>query len=314
MNRTDRREFIRNSMIAGAGVTAAIVPTGSAEGMSYGGPASAKDRFSIGLIVGDKPERPPAEIAPGYEMSEMPISIQVLPLDTKAAWARKKAEFAAWKIPPPKVSSHYNPPGGRVLGPDIDNELLDFWMARSFARIAELGIEVVGVYGAFFEPPEGFPQTKARDQALQFVNKLADHAKRYKMRIALEPMGEPKTLFPLYRDGVTFARQTGRPEICVMADTAYFVQREQPLEDIAKAPELCIHCQTAGVKGQPGVGDLVELHTRLFRIFRDIKYKGAVSCACPWVDTTGSGKLQFGIETAKTLKYLQDLRDKVYSE
>jgi len=187
-------------------------------------------------------------------------------------------------------------------------------MARSFARIAELGIGVVGVYGAFFLPPEGFSRTKAHDQALEFLNKLADYCKRYKMRVALEPMGVPTTMFPLYRDGVAFVRQLDRPEICVMADTTYFVEYNQPLEDIAKAPELCLHCQTAGMRGQPGVGDMVGFHTKLFRIFRDIGYKGAVSCACPWVDTTGSGKLQFGIETAKTLKYLQDLRDKVYSE
>jgi hypothetical protein len=33
-----------------------------------------------------------------------------------------------------------------------------------------------------------------------------------------------------------------------------------------------------------------------------------------FVDTTGSGKLQFGVETTKTLQYLRDLRDKVYSK
>jgi hypothetical protein len=30
--------------------------------------------------------------------------------------------------------------------------------------------------------------------------------------------------------------------------------------------------------------------------------------------TTQGGELDYGAETAKTLKYLQDLRDKVYSE
>ena len=275
--------------------------------------AEGSGRFEIGLIVGDKPERIPAEIAPGYEMTELPISLQVLPLEPTSVWAQKKRDFAAWKIPPVKVSSHYNPPGGRVVGPGVDTELLEFWTKRSFARIAEVGAKVVGVYGSFFEVPEGYSKSNARDQAFQFLNMLADHAKPYKMRIALEPMGTPTTLFPLYRDGVAFARETKRPEIAVMADTAYFLQYNQPLEDILKEPKLLLHCQTAGIKGQPGVGDLTAFHTRFFKILRDIKYTGAVSCACPWIDTTGSGKLQFGIETAKTLKYLRDLRDKVYA-
>jgi len=307
MHPTNRREFITRSTAIGAALSTALTSNLNAD------PLPAAGRFEIGLIVGDKPERPPAEIASGYEMSEMPISLQVLPLEPNPVWAKKKAEFAAWRIPPSKVSSHYNPPGNRVVGPGVDMELLEFWTKRSFARISELGVKVAGIYGAFFDVPEGFSKSTARDQAFQFVNMLADHAKPYKITIALEPMGTPTTLFPLYRDGVAFAKATKRPEIAVMADTAYFLQYNQPLDDIRTEPKMLVHCQTAGIKGQPGVGDLTEMHTRLFRIFKEIGYTGAVSCACPWVDTTGSGKMQFGIETAKTLKYLRDLRDKVYA-
>jgi hypothetical protein len=69
----------------------------------------------------------------------------------------------------------------------------------------------------------------------------------------------------------------------------------------------------AGQGGQPGVGDRVELHTRLFRILRDIGYERGVSAACAWVSTLG-GNLDFRAETAKSLRYLQELRDKVYAE
>jgi sugar phosphate isomerase/epimerase len=147
---------------------------------------------------------------------------------------------------------------------------------------------------------------------LRFVNQVADHAKQHKILIALEPTAIPETVFPLYLDGLAFCKELARPEVRLMADMAYFLRGNQPFDHIAKAPEMCLNCHIQGDKGQPGVGDMLKYHTRMFSIFKDIGYTRAVSCACPWIDTTGSGKMQFGIETAKTLKYLQNLRDKVY--
>ncbi len=56
-----------------------------------------------------------------------------------------------------------------------------------------------------------------------------------------------------------------------------------------------------------------DVFLRLFRILRDIGYTRGVSAACPWVSTDG-GPVDFGKETAKSLRYLQGLRDKVYAE
>ncbi len=302
----NRREFVRNSILTGAAMTSGLETAVSAA------PQATQSKYpKLCILFGDSPDRPPAEIASGFDVAEVPNTILVNPMSPPGPWLKAKAQIDSWKLPPIKVSSHFiDTP---VTGPDVDNEWLDLWVKRSFTRLAELGVEVVGVYGSFFVWQEGFSKTRARDQALRFVNSLADHAGRRRMLVALEPMGRPGTMWPLYLDALQFARELGRPEIRLMADTAYFIERDQPLENILKAPEYCIHCHIAGVKGQPGVGDRLAYHTRLFEIFRDMGYTRAVSCACPWVDTTGSGKMQFGLETAKTLRYLRDLRDKVYS-
>jgi hypothetical protein len=98
-----------------------------------------------------------------------------------------------------------------------------------------------------------------------------------------------------------------------MADLNYFIRGNQPLEHIAREPEYCLNVHIAGDGGQPGVGDRTDLHTRLFRVLRDIGYERGVSAACPWVSSKG-GELDFGKETARTLRYLQELREKVYAE
>ena len=152
------------------------------------------------------------------------------------------------------------------------------------------------------------------DKAIRFVDRLTDCAEIYDMQVALEPIAELDTVWPMYLDGLKFAKEEiGRPSVRVMADIDYFFKGNQPLELIADEQDYCLHVHIAGDHGQPGVGDLDNVFIRLFRILRDCGYTRGVSAACPWVSTDGE-QVDFAIETAKSLAYLQALRDQVYAE
>jgi sugar phosphate isomerase/epimerase len=270
--------------------------------------------FKLSILIGDAPDRPPADIAKGFEMSEIPVGLQLLPFATETEWEAQKKKILGWGVPPIKVSSHWFDTTKLFgSGPTTDPELAAFWAKRSFKRLAEMGVEVVGCYGGHFPVPEGFSRTKAMDQAIAYANVMADEAAKYNMVIAFEPMADLNTVFPRYTDGLKFAKEVNRKEVRIMADLAYFLALDQPLEDIMKDPEYCMHCHIAGDDGQPGFGDRVAIHTKLFRIFKDIGYERGVSCACPWVSSEPGKPMNFARETAKTLTYLQNLRDQVYS-
>ena len=274
------------------------------------------EQFKLSILIGDDPDRPPSQIAPGFDLAEIAAGLQLMPFEGNDQWTKKQAEIASWKTPPIRISSHYleGLPGQRLTGPNVDLELQEFYVKRLFTRLADVGVKTIGIGGWCFPVVEGFSKTKTMDQAIAHCNFIADQAAVHGMVIALEPQAELDTLIPRYLDGIAFAKEVARPEIRVMADLAYFLKIPQPLEHIKQDPEYCMHCHIAGAGGaQPGVGDMLEIHTHLFRIFRDIGYQGAISCACPWVSTKG-GPLDFGYETAKTLRYVQDIRDKVYSE
>ena len=98
-----------------------------------------------------------------------------------------------------------------------------------------------------------------------------------------------------------------------MADLNYFLKLDQPFDDIKENPEYCLHCHIAGEGAQPNVGNMKETHKAFFRVLRDIGYERGVSCACPWV-STDEGEFDLTKETAKTLEYLQNLREEVYNE
>lgn len=268
--------------------------------------------FKFSLIFGDGPNVPPEQIAPGFEMAEVPGHLFAVPFASEGEWQKNKAKVESYGLPPVKVSSHWLDKL-MVTGPDVDWELLDLWTKRMFSRLSQLGVETVGVYGVFFPVRNGFSKTKAMDQAIRYANAMADYAAPLNMQIALEPMADPGTLWPSYLDGIAFAKEVARPQVKVMADLAYLLRLNEPFEDVAKEPEYCLHCHIAGEPAQPGTGDRVEIHKRLFRVLRDMGYERGVSCACPWISTDG-GPFDFTKETAKTLKYLQNLRDEVYAE
>jgi sugar phosphate isomerase/epimerase len=272
--------------------------------------------FKLCILFGDSPDLDPAQISPGWEMAEIPVGLIVKPFDSEATWQAKRIAIKNWNLPSIKAASHFIHNWGLTpMSPAVDWEQLQFWSERALHRLGSLGVECAGVYGSFFKIPEGVSRMRAMDDAIRWVNILADYAEKYNVKIALEPTADPHTLFPMYLDGIEFARkEIGRNVVRVMADLNYFIQGNQPLEHIAKDPTYCLHVHIAGENAQPGVGDRVAIHTRLFRILRDIQYTGGVSAACPWVNTTGGKNVDFLAETAKSLSYLQELRNKVYAE
>lgn len=268
--------------------------------------------FQFGIVVDVVPLH---VLASGWEYFEVPASIHGSALLSDKEWLEYKAMYKKDGRPTP-VTSHLLGPGNMWQGASgeyYDRELLEFSLERTIRRMSELGVKYLGAWGGHFRCQDGFNRTKAIDQAISTVNIAADFAARYGMEIALEPQAESETLFPRYLDGIEFAKMTGRSNVKVMADLNYFLELEQPLEDILKCPEFCLNVHVQGDGGaQPNVGDRVDILTHLFEVLKEAGYDKGVSAACPWISTNGSAEVDFKYETDTTLKYLQDLRAKVY--
>jgi hypothetical protein len=96
-----------------------------------------------------------------------------------------------------------------------------------------------------------------------------------------------------------------------MADLNYFIATGQAFEDIALEPDYCLHVHIQGETYQPNVGDSRDKILHIFRVLKDIGYQRTVSSAHPWISTEG-GPFNYRIESAKTLKFLRDLREETF--
>src|SRR5690348_3281642 len=109
--------------------------------------------FSLCILFGDKPHlRPPEQIGPGWDMTEIPVALQVLPFASEATWATKKAEIASSNLAPIRVSSRFLQFWRlELLGRDVDEGQLQFWTRRAVRRLAELGLGTVRIYAGLYE-------------------------------------------------------------------------------------------------------------------------------------------------------------------
>ncbi|MBO7744436.1 sugar phosphate isomerase/epimerase [Paenibacillus sp. MWE-103] len=255
------------------------------------------------------------QIAQGWDYYEIPNGIHMVPMESEVNWNKNRDMYRATGVPTP-VASHYIGGLGTVAsGPSFDREQNVFWAERSFRRMSEAGVKVVGVWGGFFQSPEGYGRAKAIDDAISFCNIIADQAEKYEMLVALEPNADLKTLFPSYSEGLEFAKATGRRSIRVMADLNYFIKLNEPLDVIRKDPSYCLHVHMAGEGNgfsQPNIEPRTALYHQLFHLLHEIGYASTVSVASPWMSSTGAEQIDYKYETAITLQYMQQLRDEHY--
>ncbi|MDR2759153.1 MAG: sugar phosphate isomerase/epimerase [Spirochaetaceae bacterium] len=268
--------------------------------------------FKIGIVVDVVPIN---ALSRDWEYFEVPASIHGDATLSEKEWLEYKKMYLADGRPTP-VTSHLLGPGNMWRGASgeyYDRELLEFSLARTINRMSQLGVKYLGAWGGHFRCQDGFDRNTAIDQAISTINIAADFAAQYGMEIALEPQAEQDTLFPRYLEGVEFAKRTGRKNVKVMADLNYFLELDQPLEDILKYPGYCLNVHVQGDGGaQPNVGNRKEVLLHLFRVLKDAGYDKGVSAACPWVSTREHQEPDFRYETDITLAFLRDLREKVY--
>ena len=273
-----------------------------------------KKQFNIGLNIDNIAAKPPLELAPGWDTAEIPITELLLPFAPQETLEKKLADIRTWNQPPFVATSHWLW-DERITGANAtDWEELERQAEQTCRRMAQLADNMVaGVWGNFFEIADENDRTKEIDKALKYCEMVSKYAEKYGVLIALEPTANPETVFPTYTDGIEFVKKLNLPSIRLMADLNYFVKIDEPFEDIQLEPDLCLHVHIQGEKYQPNVGDSTEKILHIFRVLRDMGYERTVSSAHPWLKTEGE-EFNYGIESAKTLKFLQELREQVYNK
>jgi hypothetical protein len=79
------------------------------------------EMFKFSILFEEAPGRDLAQIAPGWEMAEIPVALIVKPFESAANWAQQRKVLASWHLPPIKAASHFLQFWGlKPVGPGVD--------------------------------------------------------------------------------------------------------------------------------------------------------------------------------------------------
>jgi len=191
----------------------------------------------------------------------------------------------------------------RVSGPNVDLYRIARYLHTSFERVGELGGEVVVFGGGVARRvPDGFSVEEAEVQLAEFLNVAAEAAKRYDLKIAIEPLNHKEcNIINSVAEAVDLAGMVGRPEVRVLADLYHMDEEEEPLSHVADAGLWIAHTHTADTgRYRPGSGSYD--HLGFFRALLEAGYEGRMSIECRWND--------FASESPLALDFLRETEAK----
>jgi len=242
-----------------------------------------------------------AALAPGYDYLELTVSGALRPLEDDATMAEPLAALAALR-PPVRAFNVLVPGVVRLTGPEVDWERVRAYVDRAISRAQRLGGKVI-VFGSggARNIPDGFAREEAWGQLVRFLGICADRLRGTGVTLAIEPLNRKESnIVNTYLEGVRLAKDANRPaEVKVLADIYHFMMEEEPIDDLAQAPEWLAHVHLADSgRLNPGTGTYPL--QRWFAILHDVNYEGMASVECSWGE-------DYTRQSAESLAFLRPL-------
>jgi sugar phosphate isomerase/epimerase len=223
--------------------------------------------------------------ANGLDYIEAGVASFLIPESSEEEFAANR-EKAASMVPPIYSANGFFPGEIKIVGPEADIERAVRYSETALRRASELGIKilVLGSSGSR-SIPEGFPREEAEKQFVGFLKAIAPAAEKNGVVVAIEPLQTSETNFiNSVREGAALARQTGSPNICVIADIFHMMRVGEGPDAIIDSADKLVHCHIAecAKRTPPGVDG--DDFTPYCKAIKDIKFKGRISFECGWSD------------------------------
>lgn len=192
----------------------------------------------------------------------------------------------------------------RVTGPEVDSYRIERFLRTAFARIEELGGEVV-VFGSggARRVPEGFSLENAREQLIEFVTLAGKIAGIHGIEIAVEPLNPKETnIINSVAEGIELVREADHPFVKVLADLYHMEETGEPVSVVVEAGNDLVHTHTADTgRLYPGSGTYP--NREFLEALRSIGYNDRMSVECRFED--------FESECARALEFLRGLDEEL---
>jgi sugar phosphate isomerase/epimerase len=211
-----------------------------------------------------------------------------------------------WKVPAPAalpiLAANVLLPGTmKVVGPAVDQELLQTYMTRVLKRAKQSGItKIVFGSGVARTIPDGFDRETASKQIIQFGRMAAGIAATENVLIVLEPLNKGEcNIINSVAEAMRFVKEVDHPSFACLVDSYHFWLEDEPLENLRRAMPLIKHVHVADKEGRvaPGLSEKSDYRPFL-RVLKNGGYDSTISFE-------GNAMLDFAQTAPKVLEFLK---------
>ncbi len=194
------------------------------------------------------------------------------------------AQSRAFRLQP-RAYNVFLPTDLKVVGPAVDGERLQAYLGMAFDRARRLGGTIVGFgSGRSRTVPEGFGRAAAGDQLQAFLERAAEVAADYGIRLAVEPLRRAESnVFNSLREAAAFLRERRLDGVGLVADLFHMTEEGEDYSALDDCTGLLLHVQVAD-SGRRAPGRGAYDTTAFLRRLHDIGYRGDCSIECRWDD------------------------------
>ncbi|HJN17056.1 MAG TPA: sugar phosphate isomerase/epimerase family protein [Armatimonadota bacterium] len=146
-----------------------------------------------------------------------------------------------------EVFSSFIPPWHKMVGPEVDWDGVEQYVATALERVARAGGErVVFGSGGARTRPDDWPRDEAWAQLARFVNLVGDYCDKHAVALCIEHLNATETnMITTVAEGTALAREVDRPSVRVLADCFHMGMEDEPYANIVAAGELLAHAHVA---------------------------------------------------------------------
>ena len=215
----------------------------------------------------------------GFDYIELALQ-DVLPM-SDAEFEQTIARLRAIGIP--AISGYGFMPGdARVVGPDVDRELVKRQIEFGITRAERLGLKMVifgNLNGKSRLAPEGFSMEEAHRQLAAFGREAASAGARHGIAVLFEPMLKTSTnTINTVPEALELVNEVHDPHFGLLVDFTYMTQGGEDMGVLRKAAKHIRQVEVSNPHGRvyPRRADEAD-YASFFRALREGGYQGGVS-------------------------------------
>lgn len=243
--------------------------------------------MTIGVCCG--PDLSQTFATAGFDYIELNAQRHLMPQASDAEFAPMRDALVSSTLPC-RAANCFLPAALKVTGPAVDRKALDAYAATACRRAHEAGLSVI-VFGSggARHIPDGFPRESAWQQLLEFSRVAGDHAARYHITIAVEPLNRRESnVFSSVAETAAFVRELNHPAVRLLVDAYHWHANGESPDDIIAAAPLIVHAHIATYEQRLFPGDEPCDFAPFFSALKQGGYTGSVSIEAKWDGTPES--------------------------